>query len=69
MRFIFYTVIDNYQEVGKYRIKLTVGECVRILQECEDWYYGYAGRNKSVLGIFPKSFIHIMDASFRDTTW
>ncbi|XP_065221520.1 dedicator of cytokinesis protein 2 isoform X3 [Planococcus citri] len=59
--------IHNYQEVGEFRIKLTVGECVRILQECEDWYYGYATKNKLVLGIFPRSFIHIMDPSHKDT--
>ncbi|XP_050543349.1 dedicator of cytokinesis protein 1 isoform X2 [Daktulosphaira vitifoliae] len=53
--------IHNYLQSGPHRIKLLVGECVHVLEECTDWYYGFTFKNKSTHGIFPKKFVHIMD--------
>lgn len=61
--------IHNYQEVKEQRVQLTVGEYVHILKENSDWYFGYAKKDKSVLGIFPKSFVHIKDPSNVEVTW
>lgn len=64
-----FTAVHNYRESGEYRLKLVVGECVCIIKECQDWYYGHVGKNKSVCGIFPRSFVHVMDASSGHSTW
>ncbi|KAL0128391.1 hypothetical protein PUN28_003578 [Cardiocondyla obscurior] len=43
-------------------ICLTVGEPVDISAECGDWYYGRS-KLKGTYGIFPKSYIHILQKS------
>ncbi|XP_050420571.1 dedicator of cytokinesis protein 1 isoform X2 [Adelges cooleyi] len=53
--------IHNYLQNGPHRIKLLVGDCVHVLEECADWYYGFTFKNKSTHGIFPKKFVFIMD--------
>ncbi|XP_043247936.1 dedicator of cytokinesis protein 1 isoform X3 [Colletes gigas] len=59
--------IDNFTHGTPYALPLTVREVVCISQECGDWYYGrrYYGRSncKEACGIFPKSYIHIMQQS------
>ncbi|XP_026809422.1 dedicator of cytokinesis protein 1 isoform X2 [Rhopalosiphum maidis] len=53
--------IHNYLQSGPHRIKLLAGECVHVLEESAEWYYGFTFKNKSTHGIFPKKFVHIMD--------
>ncbi|XP_076631403.1 dedicator of cytokinesis protein myoblast city isoform X2 [Colletes latitarsis] len=59
--------IHNFTHGTPYALPLTVREVVCISQECGDWYYGrrYYGRSncKEACGIFPKSYIHIMQQS------
>lgn len=43
-------------------MRLTVGEMVQILEEYGDWYYGRS-KFKGTCGIFPKSYIHILQQS------
>lgn len=57
----FFLAIHNYKEEGPYRINLTVGESVHILQENGEWFFGYSTKNKSVRGIFPKCYIHFKE--------
>lgn len=44
------------------RIKLTVGECVQILEENEDWFFGFTTKNRGLRGIFPRCYVRIMDS-------
>lgn len=50
--------IHNYYEAKDYRIPLSVGDTVHLKEETENWYRGYALRNKNAVGIFPKCYIH-----------
>lgn len=50
--------IHNYNEVAEHRIPLTVGDTVHLKEETDNWYRGYAIRNKTNVGIFPKCYIH-----------
>ncbi|XP_046628912.1 dedicator of cytokinesis protein 1 isoform X2 [Neodiprion virginianus] len=49
--------IHNFDEDGPYRLRLTVGEVVQMLQECDEWFYG-CSKYKGNSGIFPKSYVH-----------
>ncbi|KAJ8973039.1 hypothetical protein NQ317_017985, partial [Molorchus minor] len=51
--------IYNFNFPEDYKLKLTVGDAVHILEEETNWYYGYIIKNRHVKGIFPKSYIHI----------
>ncbi|EFN73187.1 Dedicator of cytokinesis protein 1 [Camponotus floridanus] len=54
--------IHNFAHPNPYTIRLTVGEVVQITEECGDWYYGRS-KFKGTCGIFPKSYIHILQKS------
>ncbi|XP_019762944.2 dedicator of cytokinesis protein 2 isoform X3 [Dendroctonus ponderosae] len=54
----FGIAIYNYNEPEAFKLKLTVGDAVRILEEENDWYYGYVISKRHVLGLFPKSYVH-----------
>ncbi|XP_077992462.1 dedicator of cytokinesis protein 1-like isoform X2 [Glandiceps talaboti] len=56
-------VIYNIQDGGKYHLNLAVGETVHILEERDEWFYGFNTKNKHVKGIFPKAFIFIKEAT------
>ncbi|XP_066248093.1 dedicator of cytokinesis protein 1 isoform X1 [Euwallacea similis] len=53
-----YNFNDKEPEKEPFKLKLTVGDAVRILQEETDWYHGYVINHSHVVGIFPKSYIH-----------
>ncbi|PSN51994.1 Dedicator of cytokinesis protein 1 [Blattella germanica] len=53
--------VHNFHQDAPYRIKLMVGETVHILEESEDWFFGYSTKNRAVRGIFPKSYIHVRE--------
>ncbi|XP_049862449.1 dedicator of cytokinesis protein 1 isoform X3 [Schistocerca gregaria] len=55
--------IHNFFEDKPYRIKLSVGETVNILEENGEWYFGYTTKNRALRGIFPKNYIHIKDTA------
>ncbi|XP_073969012.1 dedicator of cytokinesis protein myoblast city isoform X3 [Rhodnius prolixus] len=58
----FGIVIHNFWQPGAHRLKLTLGDGVRILKEhSSGWYYGYSMQNKNLHGIFPKSYVHLRD--------
>ncbi|XP_061941676.1 dedicator of cytokinesis protein 1 isoform X6 [Apis cerana] len=54
--------IHNFVHGTPYTMRLTVGEIVQILEECGDWYYGHS-KFKGTFGIFPKSYIYILQQS------
>lgn len=56
-----FTVIYNFTSNEDYKLRLNVGETVHILEEEENWYFGYATSNRTVQGVFPKSYIHITE--------
>ncbi|XP_056641342.1 dedicator of cytokinesis protein 1 isoform X3 [Diorhabda sublineata] len=51
--------IYNFICPEDYKLKLTVGDAVCVLEEETNWYYGYVISNRDVKGIFPKSYIHM----------
>ncbi|XP_066966939.1 dedicator of cytokinesis protein 1 isoform X9 [Macrobrachium rosenbergii] len=53
--------IYNFSGINDACIKLNVGETVHILEELGEWYFGYALHNKSLRGVFPKSYIQVKD--------
>ncbi|XP_076229499.1 dedicator of cytokinesis protein myoblast city isoform X7 [Nomia melanderi] len=54
--------IHNFVHGTPHALQLSVGEVVYILAECGDWYYG-RNKCKGTCGIFPKSYIHILEKS------
>ncbi|XP_012257396.2 dedicator of cytokinesis protein 1 isoform X1 [Athalia rosae] len=54
--------VHNFDQDGPYRLRLTVGEVVQLLEECDEWYYG-CSKYKGTSGIFPKSYVHIVQQS------
>ncbi|XP_070151185.1 dedicator of cytokinesis protein 1 isoform X4 [Polyergus mexicanus] len=54
--------IHNFAHSNPHTIRLTVGEVVQITEECGDWYYGRS-KFKGTCGIFPKSYIYILQKS------
>ncbi|KAG5343195.1 DOCK1 protein, partial [Acromyrmex heyeri] len=54
--------VHNFAHSIPHAICLTVGEVVQITAECADWYYGRS-KFKGTCGIFPKSYIHILQKS------
>ncbi|KAK9502031.1 hypothetical protein O3M35_012639 [Rhynocoris fuscipes] len=58
----FGIVIQNFWQTGAHRLKLTVGDGVRIIKEhSSGWYYGYSMQNKNLHGIFPKNYVHLRE--------
>lgn len=55
----FLAAIYNFNEPVEYKLKLTVGDAVHLLEEEDNWYYGYILSNRTTHGIFPKNYIHI----------
>ncbi|XP_076651042.1 dedicator of cytokinesis protein myoblast city isoform X1 [Halictus rubicundus] len=58
----FGVAIDNFAYESPHVIQLTVGEVVHISGECGDWYCGRS-RINGTCGIFPKSYVHIVEES------
>lgn len=56
--------MHNYlHDEGQFRLKLTVGQTVHIVEENGDWYYGFTSHSRKEKGIFPKSYIHIIECT------
>ncbi|KAJ6638701.1 Dedicator of cytokinesis protein 1 [Pseudolycoriella hygida] len=52
---------SNFNQDKPHRLCLDVGDAVIILGESKSWYYGYNKKNKTTLGIFPKSYVHLLE--------
>lgn len=63
-----FSAIYNFNFPEDYKLKLTVGDAVHLLEEDTDWYYGYVISNHQIKGIFPKSFIHVKQCERVDVT-
>ena len=46
------------EEFSTNHLPLLVGDVVSLEEECNEWYLGRVISNPSMIGIFPKSFIH-----------
>lgn len=58
-----FLAIHNWQGNERHGLELYVGDSVEIQEECTEWYRGTSSRKPRVVGIFPKSYIHLKDAS------
>lgn len=63
----FSAVYNYFKEDSEYKLKLTVGDAVHLLCECEEWYFGSTIENRHVCGIFPKSYVHVRECVVDDT--
>ncbi|XP_014253314.1 dedicator of cytokinesis protein 1 isoform X3 [Cimex lectularius] len=59
----FAIVVQNFNQDGLHRLKVTLGESVVLLQKSSDWYYGFSTKNKLNKGIFPKSYVKVKEAT------
>ncbi|XP_040200610.1 dedicator of cytokinesis protein 2 isoform X1 [Rana temporaria] len=57
--------ICNFTSHGSPQLSLQIGDVVHILESCEEWYKGYLLKQRTLDGIFPKSFIHIKDVTIQ----
>ncbi|KAF5308725.1 hypothetical protein FQR65_LT06086 [Abscondita terminalis] len=55
--------IYNFTSNEDCKLNLNVGEAVHILEEEEDWYFGYSLSDRRVQGIFPKNYVHIAECA------
>ncbi|XP_055698123.1 dedicator of cytokinesis protein 3 isoform X2 [Phlebotomus papatasi] len=53
--------IHNWHGDVRCGLPLDVGDSVEILEECGPWFRGTCPRRPRVVGLFPKSYIHIKD--------
>nr|XP_023016675.1 dedicator of cytokinesis protein 2-like [Leptinotarsa decemlineata] len=60
--------IYNFNHPEDFKLKLTVGDAVHILEEETNWYYGYIINNRNITGIFPKSYVHVKQCERVDAT-
>ena len=49
---------DLDKECRFIHLPLLVGDVVSLEEECYEWYLGTVTSNPSMIGVFPKSFIH-----------
>ena len=50
--------IDLSDECRIIHLPLLVGDVVSLEEECNEWYLGRVISNPSMIGVFPKSFVH-----------
>lgn len=58
--------IHNWHGDVRHGLELDVGDSVEILEECGAWFRGTCPRKPRMVGVFPKSYIHLKDASKTD---
>nr|AKO62845.1 mbc isoform a [Prodiamesa olivacea] len=51
---------NNFHQSKSHRLDLDVGDCVIVIRESNDWYYGYKKKNDLQKGIFPKSYVQLI---------
>ncbi|GAB0093644.1 Dedicator of cytokinesis, N-terminal domain [Sergentomyia squamirostris] len=61
--FCFVSAIHNWHGDVRHGLPLDVGDSVEILEECGPWFRGTCPRRPRLVGLFPKSYIHIKDLS------
>ncbi|XP_069755178.1 dedicator of cytokinesis protein 2-like [Narcine bancroftii] len=54
--------IFNFEARKDPHLSLCIGDAVQIMEKCEGWYKGCLMKNKSQLGVFPASFVHVKEA-------
>lgn len=62
----FFLAIHNWHGNVQHGLELDVGDSVEILEECAQWYRGTNSRKPRLMGIFPKSYIHLRDLTKSD---
>ena len=50
--------LELNEEFRTIHLPLLVGDVVSVEEECKEWYLGRVISNPSMIGVFPKSFIH-----------
>ncbi|KAG5670986.1 hypothetical protein PVAND_001211 [Polypedilum vanderplanki] len=60
-QYLFGIAKHNFQQDDKpHRLCLDVGDSLIIIRESAHWYYGYKKKNRSLKGIFPKTYVHLI---------
>ena len=50
--------VDLNEEYRMIHLSLLVGDVVSLEEECNEWFLGRVITNPSMVGVFPKSFVH-----------
>uniref|UniRef100_A0A1L8DMR3 Putative signaling protein n=1 Tax=Nyssomyia neivai TaxID=330878 RepID=A0A1L8DMR3_9DIPT len=59
---VLYGIAKNsFSQDKSHRLNLDVGDTVIILKENTNWFYGYNKKNRGNRGIFPKTYIELME--------
>lgn len=53
----------NWDGKVKYGLELMFGDRIEIIEECSNWYRGFKVEKPDVIGIFPKSYVHLKDVA------
>lgn len=61
-----FIAIHNWHGNVLHGLELDVGDSVEILEECGPWFRGTCPRKPRLVGLFPKSYIHIKDSNKDD---
>lgn len=54
---------SHYSQEAPHRLSLTTGDAIIIKGESENWYFGYKKDDRHQRGIFPKTYVVVVDAS------
>uniref|UniRef100_A0A336MXM4 CSON008790 protein n=1 Tax=Culicoides sonorensis TaxID=179676 RepID=A0A336MXM4_CULSO len=60
---------SHYSQDAPHRLTLTTGDAIIIKGETENWYFGYKKDDRHQQGIFPKSYVVIVDAIRSSDGW
>ena len=61
-----FSILDEKHPLFGFFLSLFVGDELILIEECLGWYRGYKLRIPSKIGIFPSSFVHIIDGTLID---
>ncbi|XP_063907750.1 dedicator of cytokinesis protein 1 isoform X2 [Zophobas morio] len=57
--FSYGIAIYNFEGDSEFKLRLTVGDSLHLLEEEEHWYYGCVLHDRHRKGIFPKNYVHV----------
>lgn len=58
---MFILAKNHYDQVGLHRLNFNCGEAVIIKSVSENWFYGHKNDDPHLLGIFPKSYVAVIE--------
>lgn len=63
---LLFTAIHNWNGSVSHGLPLEVGDFVEIFEESGHWWRGICTRKPRLIGIFPKSYVHLKNLAKED---